>query len=567
MEHKELYAAVDDHIKEYEHSTITISDDIEFSMRKTVRQITHYILSKYMDPNEEGRFRNIGNSIVNIEWRAKNIDRKSIEAHATDSDHVFSLLVNKEVQQWMKVNNFGKTIDDYQRKKSQYGSVLLKKTETKDKLIIDVTQWENVYVDPSDIAGGMKVEVDNWSILKLKKKRGTWDDESIDDLIELASKERGKGRRIKIYDIEGEFEACDVEGTDSEEIKLYNIIVGEVAGKKHTLYTTDPKESRFKHFKRLEVENRDFGMGVWEECFETQIATNEAELDEHDAMTIAGKVVVKTNKKDAPSLLTIRNGEVVDLNEGEFFDTVQLTPAALPKYQQRIDSWFINLQRQMSAHPGISGEEPKASTPGISLELQAAQAGSIFNKFRDYDGYDILEVLNDWVLPFIVKQIEKEHELTAAYSPVELKLIDSAMREYHIEQSKKSIILAGDVPPPELDAILGNAVDTQLAKQGSKRTLKIDKGYFTLERIQKKVRFDITDEMSDDQRRINALAAALAQLPPGAPERAPLVAEMMEIGGISAATFPTSSPTDGQGQAPKPAQSRVNNVLPDGQQK
>jgi DNA-binding transcriptional ArsR family regulator len=75
-------------------------------------------------------FRNIGNFIVDLEWRAKNIDRKSIEAHDKDGDFLFSLIVNKELQQWMQDNNFVATIDDYQRKKSEYGSVLLKKTET-----------------------------------------------------------------------------------------------------------------------------------------------------------------------------------------------------------------------------------------------------------------------------------------------------------------------------------------------------------------------------------------------------------------------------------------------------
>src|SRR4051812_43195154 len=115
---KALYTLIDDHIKQYENGTITISDDIEFSMRTTVRTITHYILSKYMggqtDMQTKRRkpFRNIGNAIVDLEWRAKNIDRKSIEAHATDGDHLFSLIVNKELQQWMKDNNFGKTIDD-----------------------------------------------------------------------------------------------------------------------------------------------------------------------------------------------------------------------------------------------------------------------------------------------------------------------------------------------------------------------------------------------------------------------------------------------------------------------
>ncbi|ERR1700760_1102851 len=119
---KEFYAEIDDFLEEYENGGITISEDIEFSMR----QITHYIMSKYMDGqnDEQGRrkpFRNIGNAITDLEWRAKNIDRKSIEAEETDGDYIFALAVNKEVQLWMKNNNFGKTIDDYQRKKSGCG--------------------------------------------------------------------------------------------------------------------------------------------------------------------------------------------------------------------------------------------------------------------------------------------------------------------------------------------------------------------------------------------------------------------------------------------------------------
>jgi hypothetical protein len=160
---KEFYAEIDDHLKEYESGTITISEDIEFSMRQTVRQITHYIMSKYMGGqlDEQLRrkpFRNIGNAIVDLEWRAKNIDRKAIEAEETDSDYIFSLVVNKEVQQWMKDNNFGKTIDDYQRKKSEYGSVLLKKTETASELIIEPVKWEHTAVDPRDITNGTKIE-------------------------------------------------------------------------------------------------------------------------------------------------------------------------------------------------------------------------------------------------------------------------------------------------------------------------------------------------------------------------------------------------------------------------
>lgn len=181
---KELYAQVDDHIQQYQNGTITVSEDIEFSMRKTVKQITHYILSRYLDgganenkdPLTKKRrpFRNVGNAIVDLEWRAKNIDRKNIEAEAEDGDHLFSLIVKKELQKWMKDANFGKTIDDYQRKKSEYGDALMKTTETDDELTIEPVKWSTMMVDPRDIENGMKIDQNFLSPLELKLKRGAW---------------------------------------------------------------------------------------------------------------------------------------------------------------------------------------------------------------------------------------------------------------------------------------------------------------------------------------------------------------------------------------------------------
>lgn len=587
---KDFFAQVDDHIKTYENGTITISDDIEFSMRKTVRKITHYILSRYMDggANENkdpltGKrrpFRNVGNAIVDIEWRAKNIDRKNIEGHATDGDYVFSLIVNKELQLWMKNSNFGKVIDDYQRKKSEYGNVLLKKTERDGKLLIEPVQWENVYVDPNNIAGGMKVEKSVLTLLDLKKRADLWTEQTDGELsidVVIAQAKKRKERDVEILDIEGEFEYHDIfpEADEQDnEIGLYNVIVARIGTKKYCLYKTKLKETRYKFDRRKDVEGRDWGLGVWEECFEPQISTNEMVIAERDVMEVAGKVLIKTNKKDARSAMDMANGEMIDLDANEFFDALQLTPQSLPKFQQIVDAWFLNMQRDQSAFPAVTGEESKAGTPFAADALHAAQAGSIFNKRRDQDGYFLLEVVIDWALPFCIKQIDKDHTLDAAYSPKELELIDEAIREYFKDKVSKDALLSDEFMQPGMPfgtlpedrELVGMAVQEQLDKNGSNRTLKIPKGYITLAKIKQKVRFDITDEMSDDQRRLNALATALGQLPAGDPARGPIIQEMMEISGISAASFPIT----GQAQttpAPKTrAPSRVEEVLPEGQQ-
>lgn len=594
---KELYGQIEDHIQQYENGTIDISEDIPFSMRQTVRQITHYILSKYMDGGADNKdpltkqrrpFRNIGNSIVDLECRAKNIDRSAIEAHAKDGDFIFALVVQKELQQWMQDENFGETIDAIQRKESEYGSVLVKKTETQDELLIEPVNWSTMIVDPRDIENGIKIDRNFLSPLELKKKRGIWDEtygdgekqvDAIDAALDAAKRafksEKGE-KRIEVLDIEGQFEKrtiypdeYDENDEKGDEIGLYNVIVAVVKNKKFCLYKTELKESRYKYKARKSVEGRDFGLGVWEEVFEPQIWTNEAVIDEREAISIGGKTVIKTNKKGLPSALSLMHGEVIDLDASEFFEPIQLRTNALPDYARVVDAWFVNTQRDQSAYPGVTGEEPKASTPGISLELQAAQGASIFNMRRDSDGFFLGEIIVDWVMPFQIKRIQKEHELTSSYSKQELELLDRSIREMHSNTIAKESILSGQTFHAEDKLMVEAGIQAELDKQGNKRKLYIPKDYITLEKVNKKVRFDITKEMTDDQRRINAIAAALQNLPPGDPSRVPLVQEMMQLGGLSPASFPLSpaAPAAPQGSGPRPAKpTRVQQVLPAGQQ-
>jgi hypothetical protein len=413
----------------------------------------------------------------------------------------------------------------------------------------------------------------------LKKKAGVWtekfDEElAIDAVIKAAKKNKADkdGRRIEVLDIEGEFEYCDIYPDDedeNDEIALYNVIVAVVAGKKYCLYKKKLTNSRFKHDARKEVEGRDMGLGVWEECFEPQIATNENVLDEREAMSLGGKVVIKTNKKNLPTGMALMNGEIIDLEPDEFFDPVSLAPTTLPQYQNIIDAWFVNTQRDQSAYPGMTGEEPKASTPALSLQLQAAQGASIFNKRRDQDAFFLLGVIEDkgWVLDFVVKQINKGHMLTASYSPRELALIDEAIHNAHVTPKVINDVLT--LPPgqhvtPEMQAAYHAEVDAMHKNAGNKRSLYIPDGFITLKKIKDKVRFDITDEMNDDQRRLNALATTLGALEPTDPQRAAIIEEMMEISGISSATFPVSA-GGAVTPAPQPTNTRTNQVLPEGQ--
>jgi hypothetical protein len=185
----------------------------------------------------------------------------------------------------------------------------------------------------------MKIDKNYLSPLEIKAKRGVWDEtygdgakqESAIDAVLRTHKsayksEKGENR-IEVLDIEGQFEKRNVypdeyqdDDEAGDEIGLYNLIVAVVKNKKICLYKTELTESRYKHKARKTVEERDLGMGVSEEVLETQIWTNEAVIDEHEALSIAGKVVTKSNKKNLPSALELVNGENIELDANEFFD-------------------------------------------------------------------------------------------------------------------------------------------------------------------------------------------------------------------------------------------------------
>jgi len=394
MINKRFNDHIDSIISNYDNGVIKIAGDIEFSMAKDISQYTHYILSKYTDDGVDAngnpyRFRNVGNAIVDLEFRAKNLDRKNIQYTATDGDYVFSMIVNKEVQQFMKDENWGQFIDDFQRKKTEYGSVLVKNTAGQ----IDIANWNYIKANPRDIIGGEIIEEHELSPLELKRKG--W--KNTDDVLLAHKKVKDIWEDIKVLDIDGEFpkEYFD-ENDDTGETVLKNVILAVVSGEKFLLHEQDLSELRYKYFTRKKVEGRDWGIGVWEEVREPQIAINEAVIEESEARTLSGKVVLKTNKKGLPDASAIVNGEMVYLEDNEYLDTLNLMPSGgLQQYQSSIDNWFLNLQRDQSAFNAMTGEEVKAGTPFAGQALQASQAGSIFNKRRDQDGFNIREILVD----------------------------------------------------------------------------------------------------------------------------------------------------------------------------
>ncbi|MEA3429829.1 MAG: hypothetical protein U9R08_01000 [Nanoarchaeota archaeon] len=180
-------------------------------------------------------------------------------------------------------------------------------------------------------------------------------------------------------------------------------------------------------------------------------------------------------------------------------------------------------------------------------------------------------------MPDLIKKINQEHELTASYSPRELRLIDEDIINKAKGEFVKERILSnignmngkGAITADDLSNI-EEMKAKELEKQGSERKLTIPKEYITMEKITKKGFFNVTDEQTNGQRKLDALASQLQLLQPGDPQRQTLINEMMEVQGISSATFgvsggATTGTVDTQGNQTQ-TQATIEQSLPQGQQ-
>lgn len=577
---KDLYKTLEEHEQSYRKGTLTLFDGVEFSQYQTIRQAGFFILSKYLSgqKDELGRlkpFRQLSNAVVDIEFRAKNIDRSHIRYKSDDGDYMFSLVVAKELLEWMDDNDFGTFIDTYQRKKSEFGTAVAKVTKKGKDLFFDVVEWQNLYVDPKNMKDGIKLEKHEMSELDFEQMKGTWDSDQIDAALKKFKREKkGEiGKKIEIWDAEGQFPASYV-GDEGDKVSLYNIILAVVGQKKFLVHYAKLKQPRFYVGRpRKKIEGRDLGYGVVEELFEPQIWLNEAVIAEKFAMDLGGKVVVATNKKSPiPSALQLMDGEIIEVDKeaGEYFDPVALAAGVnFPEFQNVIDNWLQHTQTDQSIPDSLRGEQ--SSAPFAAQALQSAQASSIFNKRRDNDAYDIIDLIMEYLLPHIASRISQEHTLTVSLSTAERQQFDQVVHQARTAMQHKDALLNAPIQDIAQKGIGALMQEPQpLTHATNERKIPVPEGYVTMEKIRAKGRLYITSEQSDDQNRVSVLISQLQALAPNDPARAKILDQIMELSGVSPAQFDLGKAT-GSGQAPPNPQSQgqtqqiIKNALPQGQ--
>lgn len=474
---KNLKTEIENIIKKYDNKkSAKVIDGLYRNPKEVIKYVTFNSLSEFVDGNldEQGRIKpyyNITRYRLNTAVKATEFDVKDFQAEADHNNYFLqSMLIGKEAYQWAKEINFSKTLNEFTKRRAEYGSALVKITETDGQLFFDIPYWQNMLFDPAN-KDGVKIEVHDMTKAKLFEKRDVWDKEAVEDILEDI--DESDVDSVKIYEVEGIFPNDLMEkGKEGYSLQLHYVYLDEDV-KEKILYSEELKKSRYYQLDWEEVPNSALGRGVVEEGFQSQNWTNIAKAQESIMMELGSKLVLKSSDP------TIADQNLSYIDVGQIIQTtdlqqVDLTPRVIEQLEKLFNSWENQYEKATNTFNAVTGEQLPSNTPLGSVQIQANQASSHFDFKREEAGIFWQEIFNEIVSPFLIKRIKSKELLTSEFTNNELKFIDNLFATSYANDK----LFEADEPTLEMQLKAMTEAQGQLNQYGNKRTIKLPKDFW-----------------------------------------------------------------------------------------
>lgn len=493
-EYQQLFYYIDN-IKDSYSESVQILDGLTFSHQDTLKRIEFYSNDKYLTGDKDALgqqkpFYNVSNYRVTVAKIATDIDVKDIRFEPDSLKFsVQAMLYNHELYKYLKDSNFSETLNEMGKTRPKYGGLLVKKHEYSeddgDQLDIDVVDWKNVVVDPVSVIDNCIIEKHWMSAADFSKKADVWD--NVEEVLKQYKRaNKGKDSKIEICEVHGEFPESMYPGNENGSEYLYKrmmFIYAEVGSKKFLLTYEYEDESPYKYLPWERIPGRGLGRGIVEEGFEAQVWINDSMISIKNAMNLSGKVVLSTDsqKVSGNAITGIDNGHIFQLEPGRSITSVNLSATNLPEFQNIIELWNNQFDKSASTFAANTGEAPTAGTPYSQTALLNQVANSPFEYQREVWGIFLNEILNEWIKPFLKKQIMKPHYLLSEFDDEELAVIDNSVADFQVGNLLKERIMQGKGMTAEEYVTAKDSVKQALSSLGKKREIVIPRGYLDIE--------------------------------------------------------------------------------------
>ena len=556
----------------YKTREITLAENWSWNMSQHLSLSFHMKFGKYLnasnDPRIKQPYQNIILPILEFRYAAEDRDVKDIifETEDPEKQHL-SFLIKKYWDDVFTIeNNLDEFLDDAVEEKVDYGGCLVKKGAGAVPEILNLQ--DIAFCDQTDILGGPIGFKFNFSPQALKRKAKIgWGEESngadttIDELITLASKEKdaantneagnqnqSTGKSIEIYVVRGTLPSAYLKGHDmdtlTDQVQVVGFYMDEKGRHGVTLYKSKETESVLKFHAPKKVHGRALGWGGVEALLDPQIWANFAEIHKNNLLKAASKITFFTDDDayaNRNKIKDLENLEVTVIDKESRYGIRQIpnTPPNFQLFERRVQELEDHAQKLAGVSDPLLGKSPAAGTP-FRLQERVIFEGKKPHE-RTAGKYDkfIEEIINDWVVPHMIREIIKGKTFLSTLTSDQLEYILQRVPRNRAVKRQWEDVLEGRIPG---DLALYEQEEKQkLLQGGNQQTLKILKDEFKNVRMKVKVR--VSSKQKDMAGFVEKLGNILSQywaLPPeikNDPTTQHLMNQLLEASGLPPASL------------------------------
>lgn len=512
-----------------------IDDKIEvvpgysFSQYEIVKKIHLYLNSQFESAkNYMGRrklFFNVTKYRALVATRMLNFDTKDLRLIAEDYDSSLkAFLLEKEFRLWLKSSAFAEVLNQIAENVPQFGSCVIRKLPNK----VECMDLRYFACDPAvdRIQQSPYVLVKKYLTVSEVKAQKGWDERAKKMLlsrppvlVEKPSYEddrvyaRGSGGRYyEIFERYGECPKSWLTGNPEDEQEIVRTFF--VTADSYAYYQQNPngpemgitlfkgawiKAWPFWDFHYYKTLGRWLGIGVVEDLFPVQERENEMSNQKRVAMEVSSLILFQTTSATVLQnlLQDTRPGDVIQTVDGHPINPVATQNKDLPAFSTEESRYDQQADRLSFAYDATRGETMGKSTPATNAVIQNNAANGVYEFKKENIGIGLRFFLLEWVLPQLVKDLDKDHILRFTGSLSELRRLDDVISESITRNELMDRLLNGRIVTDEDKREVQEQVRVSLGRRGIERFLKVVKGFYN----DVKVDFDfiVTNEQKDMQ--------------------------------------------------------------------
>lgn len=406
-------------IESYTNGTTELFDGVPFSAYKLCRRINLfknqvYTTGKYDAQDNYKYWFDIISPRVDAEIKNIDFDSKDITLMSDVLEDAGRLLLsNARLRDFLRETGQAAKLNEAVERGTEWGNVVWKKVKGGYKILeldkVMVLNQTAETLDDSDV-----IEKEVMTPIDIRKKKDVWDEEAVQTLIATAKKEVQKtAPEIYVYERNGEittkeyYEAKGEQGGDENEYMLAKVIAGGIQKDSPTeiLFCEEMPKKPYKEYHRGKYSGRWLRLGMYEALFDIQYRANEIGNQIARGLEWSSKTIFRSSDR------VIAQNILSDLQNGDVIKSVDLqqVQTRMEGFDQLVADWnrLMQLADKIANSPEVvMGESAPSGTPFRLQAMNNQNANKLFDFIREKLGIAFQEVVQDWIVPELLKDLK-----------------------------------------------------------------------------------------------------------------------------------------------------------------